>query len=266
MVCENAEMNAPSKTPRWQAVWRFFGGALAIWLAALAPILVATMLIEQPWTHTEPPWSWLLVPPLPLIGLTMALSRPSEQAWRALAAIGAATAIVAFSMLCLGIWPAVAVVLLAIALMTLCATAPAAFTSRSPRVFGRALLAWTGCVLGFGIVAAFAEEFVIARKAEAYANGRAYCIEYASQKDAFGYEPVTNLFDLNGVKMRARLTAGGSTMFRFQNHALIMVEADEGRKEWRSWSYTEQAFVVGYGEVKTACAPAPHYVENLPIW
>lgn len=257
-------MNAPAPEGALRPLWRMAGGAiLAIWLAAPAPILVAAALIEPRWTHNEPPWAWLLIPILPLIGLALAFSKWGAPAWRGLAVLGGAVGATAFTMLKFSIWPAVATILMAIALLTLAATVPAAVRARSPGLFGRALLVWTGCVLGFGILAAFVEEFVIAQKAETIAGGRPYCIEYASQTDAFGYEPVKTLFDINGLKMRARLLEGGSTMFRNQNHALLIIEAGDGRTKWLSWSYMEQSFVPGNGVKKLACLPASHYLKTL---
>jgi hypothetical protein len=65
--------------------------------------------------------------------------------------------------------------------------------------------------------------------------------------------------------MRARLLAGGSTMFRNQSHAFLVTVADD-RKEWLHWSYMEQAFVAGGGNMTANCTPTPHSVRKLPIW
>ena len=245
-------------------VTHLVGRLALVWLAALVPILIGVAQLEQLWTHTDPPWGWLVVAPLPLIGLALALSKSAPIAWRFFTCLSAAIAFIGSMMLYVQYWPAIANLLLASTVPALAGTLPGAIMARPPRLLGRATLVWTGLVLGLGLVAAFAEEFIIARNAEAHANGRPYCLQFASQKNAFEYEPVKTLFDLNGMKMRARLLAGGSTMFRNQHHAWLVIEG----QTFLNWSYMTQSFRtdVGGNVSLVTCKAEKHFAKHLPTW
>lgn len=64
--------------------------------------------------------------------------------------------------------------------------------------------------------------------------------------------------------MRARLLAGGSTMFRNQNHAWLIVDGST----FYNWSYMSQDFRtdVGGNPRLVTCTAKPHFARDLRPW
>jgi hypothetical protein len=82
---------------------------------------------------------------------------------------------------------------------------------------------------------------IMTAQAQIIAAGRPYCIQVA--KDNHGrYKPVQSLMDMNGLKMNAPFSRGGSSDFQFAFHAVLSIER-EFNIEWRHWSYRQQRFV-----------------------
>src|SRR5215470_17108097 len=77
-----------------------------------------------------------------------------------------------------------------------------------------------------GLPAALANGIVVTWRAEAIAGDRPYCIQYASQTDAFAYEPARTLFDISALKMRQRQgkAAGLSgAWIVWQDHGVLII-------------------------------------------
>jgi hypothetical protein len=187
----------------------------------------------------EPPWSWAIVLTIPLAGsmlLFLRSRRPSKVIWIACAilTLHAATVI---GMLASGqSWFPIFEMSLFLDLLLIAAVLPAAVRSKPLGGFSRATVFWVSVFFGICLPVALANGIMVVSRAETIAGNRPYCIQYASQTDAFAYEGARTLFDLSALKMQSRIMAGGSTAYYFQYHGVLVVQ-DVGKLSFFNWSY-----------------------------
>lgn len=126
-------------------------------------------------------------------------------------------------------------------------------------VAGGALLAtafWPFAVIG-----------LVAAQAEIIAGGRPYCIAVASEQSGAQARDALSLSDLNGLKMHTDQDAAVREWF----DAALVIQADDGRFEWWSWSYTFERFRsipdedVTLFDLRPECTPQLHFVGHLPV-
>ncbi len=247
------------------------------WLLALiggsiVPLLLVFDICLSRWSDVDSQWAWLTIAPLPVLGL---ISVWVPRKWlkpivRLVCVAAAAHAGAMIVAVYLWDWRPIATTALPVDLVMMMATARSAFGARPSGRLAKAILIWVGCLFGIGLPLAVANAVVVMSRAETIAGDAPYCIQYASQTDAYAYEPASTLFDLSGLKMQARIMAGGSTDYYSQNHALLVV--DRGTREFLNWSYGVENFV-NEAVDRTRdrgpdiyCIPKPHYASQLPIW
>jgi hypothetical protein len=132
---------------------------------------------------------------------------------------------------------------------------------------------------GGSLVGLFGWSFAImglmVRQAEAIADGRPYCLQVGTDRMGI-YKPVTSLFDLRGLKLRApgvlRIPNNPSWGVIRNYHAVLAVEADNGVVDWWNWSHRRGQFTVmstagaGYPyPSQAACVADTHFARRLPI-
>lgn len=137
--------------------------------------------------------------------------------------------------------------------------------------FKRVFILSTVIIISGCAVWSLANIGIVVARAEAIAKEQPYCIQVASQEDPFGYDTPKSLFDLSGLKMRARETSGGISghLFSFQHHAILVV-ANKSKKIF-NWSYRQQDFTddimdrqIGRSPI-IHCIPARHFALHLPF-
>jgi hypothetical protein len=112
-------------------------------------------------------------------------------------------------------WPAVTGMALFLDLLLIAVIFRPALDIRPLRRFSSATIFWVAVLFGVGLPAALTNGIVVMWRAEAIAGDRPYCIQYASQTDAYAYESARTLFDLSALKMQQRLaTPGGWSLAR----------------------------------------------------
>jgi hypothetical protein len=169
------------------------------------------------------------------------------------------------------LWPAIAKMSLFIDLLLIAAVLPSAVRSKPLGGFSRATVFWVLVFFGLCLPVALANGIIVMSRAEAIAGNRPYCIQYASQTDAFAYEVARTLFDLSALKMQSRIMAGGSRAYYFQQHGLLVVQ-DVGKLSFFNWSYFREDFLDQVNDLKNGyqpkvfCTPEQHYAKHLPIW
>jgi hypothetical protein len=261
------------------------GWALLKWLVAIlcggiVPFAAGYVFLTYRWDFTaEPGWAWATVSLIPLASSSLLFLpvRRLANASRAACAIMLLHAAAMVGLLASGLWQPIAGMALLLDLVLLAVVLRSALGWRSPGRFAKATILWIAVLFGVGVPLALANAAVVVWRAESIARDRPYCIQYASQTDPFAYEPTRTLFDLSALKMQTRLMSGGSTMFYWQNHAVLVVE--DGERRLFNWSYNAEAFLDevlnhdfqrkepnrNFGP-EILCRPAPHYAAHLPLW
>jgi len=198
-------------------------------LSAIIPAITFNILMND-WTlDTEPPWSWVMVSVIRSQARRCWFSRVGGflTASRTASAILTSCAVI---ILVFGWWRHTAGrISLFIALLLVAVVIPAALGVIPFGRFAKATILWIALLFGLGFPAALANSVVVMSRAQSIAGDRPYCIQYASQTDAFAYEPVRTLFDLSALKMRQRLGTAGftGTQFTWQNHAILVINDDK---------------------------------------
>jgi len=261
-------------------IWARFRGLAALLAGAVLPLALLDAVLTWPQDFAaEPAWSWPLVAILPLAAGALLLISPERRRRlaRPAGAILAAHAALLIVMLGLGCWIAIAGISLFVDLLLVLALAPGLLGLRPGRLSSATLL-WMFVGFGLGFPAALANALVVRWRAEALAGDRPYCIQTASQTDAFAYEPARSLFDLSLVKMQARLVSGAmGDRFHFQTHAVLFIAGEPPR--FLNWSYAHEGFldeVLNHRRFQDSppprfrpviyCAPRPHFAADLPLW
>jgi hypothetical protein len=141
-----------------------------------------------------------------------------------------------------------------------------------------------------GLAALFTWSFatigLVAWQAETLAGEQRYCMTVPIDSEAH-YRPVTSLFDLRGLKLRAPVTpmVAGAPGSRWSNHLLLRVPSrtdpesgeDRGVKVWH-WSHRQRRFIppepsdasdpfedIGTRPTRDSCIAVAHFVRHLPI-
>jgi len=269
----------PPYPPLGEFMYTTLSWVLPPLLSAIIPAITFNILMND-WTlDTEPPWSWVMVSVIPLASsaLLVLQGRWLLTASRTACAILTSCAVI---ILVFGWWRHTAGrVSLFIALLLVAVVLPAALGVIPFGRFAKATIFWIAHLFGLGFPAALANSVVVMSRAESIAGDRPYCIQYASQTDAFAYEPVRTLFDLSALKMRQRLGTAGftGTQFTWQDHAILVINDD--KFTFFNWSYKQETFLdevrnrLYYGDPARAhlapevfCTPQRHYTKHLPIW
>jgi hypothetical protein len=145
------------------------------------------------------------------------------------------------------------------------------------------------CSTGLGVLFAwsFATIGLVAWQAETVAGEQRYCMTVPIDSEAH-YRPVTSLFDLRGLKLRAPVTpmVAGAPGSRWSHHLLLRApsrtdsESGEDRevKVWH-WSHRQRRFIapepstasdpiedIGTRATRDSCVAAAHFVRRLPIF
>jgi hypothetical protein len=237
---------------------------LAALLCAVIPASAFTYLLYSHLNFAaEPNWSWLLVPIGPLSVCWLLLvpaARYSRAALVASMIVAAHAASIAW-LGSVGVMSFIIDFLLFVALLLSNLGTP-------PHRISRSTTFWIVVFFGFGFPLALASAFIVSSRAEAIAGHRPYCIQYASQT-AFEYEPARTAFDLSALKMQARLMAGGSELFNWEYHAVLVI--DDGEQQFFNWSYRRENFLVkepSHSDFapKVVCHPRAHFARTLPVW
>jgi hypothetical protein len=261
------------------AHWNLGKWALAALLCAVIPASAFDLLLYWRWNFgAQPNWSWLLVPIGPL-SVGWLLLVPAACYFRAALVASLIVAAHAASMAWLLIanrWGAVGGMSLIIDLL-LFVVLLSSNLGTPPHRISRSMTFWIVVIFGFCFPLALANAFIVSSRAEAIAGHRPYCIQYASQTDPYEYEPARTAFDLSALKMQARLMAGGSTLFNFEHHAVLVIE--DGERQFFNWSYWRENFLDevvnrelfkepgrSYLAPKIACHPQAHFARTLPVW
>jgi hypothetical protein len=255
----------------------FLKWLIAVGCGCVVPAVAFDDFLARPWNFpTEPVWVWPTISLVPLASIVL-LFLPSGRVvkvCRLFIAIFAVHAALMLGLRVSGRWLSIAGAALFIDVLLIAAVFRSVLAGRSPGRFSMATIFWIGALFGVGLPLAFANSFVVAWRAEAIAAGRPYCIQRASQTDPFAYEPAQTLFDLSVFKMQARIIAGGSSSYHFQNHAVLVINDRE--RQFLNWSYGQEKFLdevldhelvrIGRREPDVVCRTAPHYAKLLPVW
>lgn len=256
-------------------------------LGAMIPAIAFHELLAHRWDfNAEPPWSWATISIVPLAS-SILLFLPTSRLLMAL--VSARTMLIMHAtimagMLVVGLWPSVAgwSLILDLALIAAISFRPQERLRPLGR-YARSTIFWLAALFGAGLPIALAHGFVVFWRAEAIAGDRPYCIQYASQTDAFAYEPARTLFDLSALKMQQRLGTAGftGTQFIWQHPAVLIV--DDGTPSFFRWSYSQEDFLdemayrrlfdsdeilrmLAYSTPRVFCNPALHYGRSLAVW
>lgn len=247
---------------------------LAALFSVIIPAIAFDILLLDWKFDVEPPWGWATISMIPLVSLTLLVL---QDRWLSKFSRPACAILISHAaiMIVSGLADRYRVVGVSVFvdLLLIAAVSPAAFGVIPLPRFSRATLFWIALLFGVGFPAGLANGVVVMWRAEALAGDRPYCIQYASQTDAFAYEPARTLFDLSALKMQQRLdyTAGFTgAQFVFQRHAVLVFE--EGQPRLFSWSYRHEDFLddvnnwPGHRAPEVFCTPRKHYARHLPIW
>ncbi len=108
-------------------------------------------------------------------------------------------------------------------------------------------------------------------QAERVANGRPFCVQYATQKGVSRYTPVRSLWQLTFVAMHVRyLGLGGRMSDQFSLPGVLVVDQAERADLWR-WSWSGLNWkVLSNGQrqglrVEAVCNPHVNFGDELPI-
>lgn len=252
-------------------------------LGAVIPAIAFCELLTDRWDfNAAPPWSW---PTISIVPIASAILLFLPNSWLPLAlalsrAILIVHATILVGMLAIGLWQPVAGWCLFVDLLLIAAI------SLPPPERSRPLqwtIFWTATLFGLGLPIALTHAVAVMWCAEAIAGDRPYCIQYASQTDAFACEPARTLFDLSVLKMQQRLGTAGftGTQFTWQHPAVLVVGGE--KPIFFRWSYSQDDFLdemtyLGLFEFDEMsrmlahlrpgvfCKPARHYGRSLAIW
>lgn len=254
-----------------ERIWPPLKWLPAVLLGGIIPIVV--FWITLTWGRdfsAEPPWAWAIIPLLPLASITL-LFLPADRLTLAIRLGLLIFALHAAIMIGLMLqWPSVAGTAFFVDILFIATLLSAEMAGGRPGRLAKATILSLVILFGMAFPLALANGIVVTWRAEALAGERPYCIQYASQTDAFAYEPARTLFDLSFLKMQARLMEGGSSLFHFQNHAVLIV--DDGTRSFFNWSYGQEAFLDevlnrnSNNKPQVFCHPEQHFAKHLPIW
>jgi hypothetical protein len=248
-------------------------------LSAIIPAVAFDILLSDWNFDVAPPWSWVMVAIIPLAGSTLLILQAK---WPAKAGRTACAILISHAaiMLAFGWWRYTIVgISIFIDLLLIAVVLPASLKKGPLGRFSGATIVWAALLFGLGFPAALANSAIVVWRAEAIAGDRPYCIQYASQTDAFAYEPARTLLDLSPLKMQQRLgTAAGMSgaWIVWQAHAVLVIS--DGKPSFFYWLYNEENFldVVRsreedtsrgyYPEPKVFCTPRQHYARQLLAW
>jgi hypothetical protein len=135
------------------------------------------------------------------------------------------------------------------------------------RIYRKSVLLVAGGALLAVALWPFAVIGLVTAQAELIAGGRPYCIEVPNKQfGERGGDPLS-LFDLNGLKMHTDDEAAFGEWF----DAALVVQAEDGRREWWNWSYALEHFrsiddaTVKLFNFRPECTLQPHFVRHLPV-
>jgi hypothetical protein len=261
------------------AHWNLGKWILVALLCAVIPASAFNLLLYWPWDFVaQPNWSWLLVPigPLSVCWLLLVPAARYSRAVLVASLIVAAHAASIAWLLIANRWESVggmSFIIDALLFVVLLSSN----LGMPPHRISRSTTFWIVVFFDFCFPLALANAFVVSSRAEAIAGHRPYCIQYASQTDPYEYEPARTAFDLSALKMQARLMAGGSTLFNFEHHAVLVI--DDGERQFFNWSYWRENFLDevinrglfkepsrSYLAPKVVCHPRAHFARTLPVW
>jgi len=261
------------------AHWNLVKWSLAVLLCAVVPASAFDFLLYWSWDFVaQPNWGWLLVPIGPLSVCWLLLVPAARYARTALVAslMVAAHATSIVWLLIANRWESVGRTSLIVDVL-LFVVLLSSNLGWPPHRISRSMTFWIVVFFGFCFPLALANAFIVSSRAEAIAGHRPYCIQYASQTDPYEYEPARTAFDLSALKMQARLMAGGSTLFNFEHHAVLVI--DDGERQFFNWSYWRENFLDevinrrlfkesgrSYRAPKVVCHPLAHFAQTLPVW
>jgi hypothetical protein len=247
----------------------FLRWVLAALGGGIIPGFAFWTILTWPWDFdAQPPCTWAVVGFVPLVSVILLFVRAERSV------VAARWAILLFALHAVAMLGFLAVssaagIALFLDLFLIAALLLPVVTESPPGRLAKSTIVWVAALFGVGFPAALGNAAIVAWRAETIAGERPYCIEYASQTDAFEYEPARTLFDLSALKMQARLMEGGSSLFHFQHHAILVV--GEGTRSFFNWSYMQENFVDEvlnrgrYGP-KVACRPERHFATRLAVW
>jgi hypothetical protein len=256
-----------------EKTWSLLKWLIALFCPGIFSLVIFWSILTGDWDFdTTPPWAWTIIPIVPFVGTTL-LFLPIERsaiATRLSLSLVVLHAAIMLGLLVSGKWPSVAVTALILDAVFIATLLYPAIAGRGPGRLAKATIVWLALFFGMGFILALANGVVVTWRAENLAGERPYCIQYASQTDAYAYEPARTLFDLSLLKMQARIMAGGSSLFHFQNHAVLTI--DDGSRSFFNWSYGQEGFLdealnrnTPNGE-EVFCRPERHFAKHLPIW
>ena len=108
-------------------------------------------------------------------------------------------------------------------------------------------------------------------QAERVADGRPFCVQYATQKGVSRYTPVRSLWQPTFVAMHARyLGLGGPTSEQFSLPGVLVVDQAEQADLWR-WSWSDLSWKkLSNGQrlglrIEPVCNPDGNFGDNLPV-
>jgi hypothetical protein len=249
----------------WTGTW-----VRAALLGAVLPVIAFwELLAERCDFDGEPPWSWVTISIVPLAS-SILLFLPTSRLPLALVSARAMLivhATIMVGMLAVGLWTYAAGWSLFLDLLLIAAISVRSQERLRPLgPYAQSTIVWLAALFGLGLPIALAHGFFVLWRAEAIAGDRPYCIQYASQTDAFAYEPARTMFDLSALKMQQRLGTAGftGTQFISQHPAVLIV--DDGTPSFFRWSYSQEDFLDEYSTPRVFCNPARHYGRSLAIW
>jgi len=272
-------------SPLGEFMYTILSSVLPPLLSAIIPAILFDYLLNTWNLDNEPSWSWVMVPIIPLASLALLAL---QGRCLLIASRTACTILISYAVIMLvfgrwwqtagGISVLIALLLVAVVLPTAVALTPLGRLTSLGR-FSKATIFWIALFFGVGFPAGLANGFVVMWRAESIAGDLPYCIQYASQTDAFAYEPARTLFDLSALKMRQRLGTAGftGTEFTWQDHAILVI--DDRKFTFFNWSYRQENFLDevrnrrhyedpdrAYLKPEVFCTPQRHYARHLPIW
>jgi hypothetical protein len=269
----------PQYSPLGEFIYTMLKWVLPPLLGAIIPAITFDLLLND-WTlDNEPLWSWVMVPIIPLASLTLLVL---QGRWLLIASRTACASLTSYTVIMLVFgrwWQTAGGISVFIALLLGAVVLPTAVALVPLGRFAKATIFWTALFFGVGFPAALANGFVVMWRAESIAGDRPYCIQYASQTDAFAYETARTLFDLSALKMRQRLGTAGftGTQFTWQDHAILVI--DDRKFTFFNWSYNRENFLDevrnrqhyedpdrAYLKPQVFCILQRHYARQLPIW
>lgn len=108
-------------------------------------------------------------------------------------------------------------------------------------------------------------------QAESVAEGKPFCVQYATQTGLNQYTPVRSLWELTFVAMHVRyLGLGGSASEQYSLPGVLVIDQEERADLWR-WSWASLGWQkLSNGEqlglrLEAVCSPDVNFGEDLPV-